>query len=189
MTPSNHLILCRRLLLPSIFLSIRVFSSESAFLIRWSNHWSFLISPSNEYLGLISFSIWTSLVAQTVKRLPTMQQTWVPSLGREDALEKKIGNPLQYSCLENPMDRVVWWDMVHEVTKSWTGLNDFTFTFLSFRIDWFDLFGVQGTLKSFLQHHNLKASILWHSAFFVVQLSHLNVTIGKTIALTTDCCW
>ena len=69
-------------------------------------------------------------MAQTVKRLPTMQQTWVPSLGREDALEKKIGNPLQYSCLENPMDRVVWWDMVHEVTKSWTGLNDFTFTFI-----------------------------------------------------------
>ena len=87
------------------------------------------------------------------------------------------------------MDRVVWWDMVHGVTKSWTGLNDFTFTFLSFRIDWFDLVGVQGTLKSFLQHHNLKASIVWHSAFFMVQLSHLNVTIGKTIALTTDCCW
>ena len=55
---------------------------------------------------------------------------------------------------------------------------------ISFRIDWFDLLAVQGTLKSLLQHHNSKASILWHSAFFVVQLSHLYMTTGKTIALT-----
>ena len=88
-TPSNHLIVCRRLLLPSIFLSIRIFSSGSAFLIRWSKHWSVLISP-NEYLGLISFEIWASLVAQTVKRLPTMQETWIRTLGQEDPLEKKI---------------------------------------------------------------------------------------------------
>ena len=54
---------------------------------------------------------------------------------------------------------------------------------ISFRIDWFDLFAVQGTLKSLLQHHNLKASILWRSAFFMVQLSHLYMTTGKTIAL------
>ena len=55
---------------------------------------------------------------------------------------------------------------------------------ISFRIDWFDLLAVQGTLKSLLQHHNLKASILWCSAFFIVQLSHSYMTIGKTIALT-----
>ena len=55
---------------------------------------------------------------------------------------------------------------------------------ISFRIDWFDLFAVQGTLKSLLQHHSLKASVLWHSAFFMVQLSHLYMTTGKTIALT-----
>ena len=55
---------------------------------------------------------------------------------------------------------------------------------ISFRIDWFDLLTVQGTLKSLLQHHSLKASILWHSAFFVVQLSQLYMTTGKTIALT-----
>ena len=55
---------------------------------------------------------------------------------------------------------------------------------ISFRIDWFDLLAVQGTLKSFLQHHNLKASILQCSAFFMVQLSHLHRTTGKTIALT-----
>ena len=54
----------------------------------------------------------------------------------------------------------------------------------SFRIDWFDLLAVQGTLKSLLQHHNSKASILWHSAFFIVQLSHPYMTTGKAIALT-----
>ena len=55
---------------------------------------------------------------------------------------------------------------------------------ISFRMDWLDLLAVQGTLKSLLQHHNSKASILWHSAFFIVQLSHPYMTIGKTIALT-----
>ena len=55
---------------------------------------------------------------------------------------------------------------------------------ISFRIEWFDLLAVQGTLKSLLQHHSLKASILWHSAFFMVQLSHPYMTTGKTIALT-----
>ena len=54
----------------------------------------------------------------------------------------------------------------------------------SFRIDWFDLFAVQGTLKSLFQHHSSKASILQHSAIFMVQLSHLYMTTGKTIALT-----
>ena len=55
---------------------------------------------------------------------------------------------------------------------------------ISFRIDWFDLLAVQGTLKSFLQHHSSKESILWHSAFFIVQISHPYITTGKTIALT-----
>ena len=107
---SNHLILCHLLLLlPSIFPSIRVFSSESALPIRWPKYWSFTfsISLANEYSGLISF-----------------------------------------------------------------------------RINWFDLLAVQGTLKSLLQHHSLKASILQHSAFFMVQLSHLYMTTGKTIGLT-----
>ena len=56
---------------------------------------------------------------------------------------------------------------------------------ISFRIDWFDLLAVQGTLKSLLQHHNSKASIIQHSAFFMVQLSYLYITNGKTVALTT----
>ena len=55
---------------------------------------------------------------------------------------------------------------------------------ISFRMDWFDFLAVQGILKSLLQHHSSKASILWHSAFFIVQLSHQYMTIGKTIALT-----
>ena len=55
---------------------------------------------------------------------------------------------------------------------------------ISFRVDWLDLLAVQGTLKSLLQHHSSKASILWHSAFFIVQLSHPYMTTGKTIALT-----
>ena len=107
--PSNCLILCHPLLLPSIFPSIRVFSNESALCIRWPKYrsFSFSISPSNEYSGLISF-----------------------------------------------------------------------------RIDWLDLLAVQGTLKSLLQHHSSKASILQCSAFFIVQLSHPYMTTGKTIALT-----
>ena len=108
MMPSNHLILCHPLLLlSSIFPSVRVFSNESALHIRWPKYWSFSISPSNEYSGLISL-----------------------------------------------------------------------------RIDWFDLLAVQGTLKSLLQPHCSKASVLWHSAFFMIHLSHLYMTTGKTIALT-----
>ena len=108
--PSNHLILCRPyLLLPSIIPSIRVFSNESVFHIRWPKYWSFSfsISPSNEYSGPVSF-----------------------------------------------------------------------------RINWFDLLAVQGTLKSLLQHHSSNTSILKHSAFFIVQLSHPYMTTVKTIALT-----
>ena len=105
--PSNHLILCHPLLLPSVFHSIKVFSDELALHIRWPKYWSFSISPSNEYSGLISF-----------------------------------------------------------------------------RIDWFDLFAVQGTHKSLLQHLSSKASILWYLAFSMVQLSHTNMTTEKTIALT-----
>ena len=107
--PFNHLILCRPLLLlPSIFPSIMVFSSESALHIRWSKYWSFSfsISASNEYSGMVSFSM-----------------------------------------------------------------------------DWLDLLAVQGTFKSLLQHQCSKASILWHSAFFIVQLSHPYMTTGKTVAL------
>ena len=107
--PSNNLILCHPLLLPSIFPSIRVFSDELVLHIRWPKYWSFSfsISPSNDYSGLISF-----------------------------------------------------------------------------RIDWLDLLAVQLSLKSLLQHHSSKASVLWRPALFIAQLSHPYVTTGKTIALT-----
>ena len=105
--PSSHLILCCPFLLPSIFPSIRVFSNELAFHIKGPKYWSFSISPSNEYFGLIFF-----------------------------------------------------------------------------RNDWFDLCAVQGTLKSLRQHPSSKASILWRSVFFMVQLSHQYLTTGKTTGLT-----
>ena len=108
--PPNHLILCHPLLLPSIFPSIRVFSSESVLCIRWPKYWSFSfsISPSNEYSVLISF-----------------------------------------------------------------------------RMDWFELLVVQGTLKSLPQHHSVgEASLLWCSVFFMVQFSHPYMTTGETITLT-----
>ena len=78
---------------------------------------------------------------------------------------------------------------------TWGGQSIWSFSFsinlsnehpglISFRMDWLDLLAVQGTLKSLLQHHSSKVSILWHSAFFIVQLSHPYMTTGKTIALT-----
>ena len=106
--PYSHLILSYPLLLlPPISPSIRVFSNESVLHIRWLKYWSFSISPSNDYSGLISF-----------------------------------------------------------------------------RMGWLDLLAVQRTLKSLLQHHSAKASILQCSAFFIVQLLHQYMTTGKTIALT-----
>ena len=72
-----------------------------------------------------------------------------------------------------------YWSFTFSISPS----NEYS-GLISFRMDWFDLLEVQGTLKSLLQHHNLKASILQHSAFFMVQLSHQYMTTGKTIALT-----
>ena len=72
-----------------------------------------------------------------------------------------------------------YWSFSFSITPS----NEYS-GLISFRMDWLDLLGVQGTLKSLLQHHSSKASILWRSAFFIVQLSHPYITTGKTIALT-----
>ena len=82
-----------------------------------------------------------------------------------------------------------WVSSSHQVAKYWS----FSFNIspsnehsglISFRMDWLNLLAVQGTLKSLLQHHSSKASILWHSAFFIVQLSHQSMTTGKIVALT-----
>ena len=75
------------------------------------------------------------------------------------------------------------WPKYWSFSFSITSFNEYS-GLISFRIDWFDLLAVQGTLKSLLQHHSSKTSVLWCSAFFMVQLSHLYMTIGKTIALT-----
>ena len=79
--------------------------------------------------SVIQSCLGASLVAQRLKHLPAMQETWVRSLGWEDSPGEGNGNPLQYSCLENPMDGEAWWATVHRVTKSRTRLSDFTFTF------------------------------------------------------------
>ena len=72
----------------------------------------------------IIFSKEIDLVAQMVKNLPAMQETWVRSLGCEDSSGEGNGNPLQYSCVENSMDRKAWWATVHGVSKSQTQLSD-----------------------------------------------------------------
>ena len=85
-----------------------------------------------------------------------------------------------------------WVSSSHRVSKYWS----FSFSIspsseysglISFRVGWFALLAIQGALKNLLQHHSSKASILWHSAFFIVQLSHLYVTTGKTMALPILC--
>ena len=87
------------------------------------------------------------------------------------------GNPLQCSCLENPRDGGAWWAATSGVAQSRTRLKRLSSS--SSRMDWLDLLAVQGTRKSLLQHHSLKASILQCSASFIIQLSHLYMTTGK----------
>ena len=91
--------------------------------------------------------------------------------------------------LSQHQDLFQWVGSLHQVPKYWSSRfsispsNEYP-GLVSFRMDWLDFLAVQGTLKSFLQHYSSKASIIWHSAFFIVQLSHPYMTTGKTIALT-----
>ena len=90
--------------------------------------------------------------------------------------------PSNRVCTNESVLRIKWpkyWSFSFSISPS----NEYS-GLISFRIDWFDILLVQGTLKSVLQHHSSIASILWHSAFFIVQISHLYMTTGKTIALT-----
>ena len=141
--PSNHLILCRPLLLlRSIFPGIRVFSNESALRIRWPKYcsFSFSISPSNEYSGLIFFRMdWLDLLAVqgTLKSLfehhsskaSVLQHSAFFMVQLTHSFREGNGTPLQYFCLENPMDGGAWYAAVHGVAKSRTRLSDFTFSF------------------------------------------------------------
>ena len=146
--PSNHLVFCcPLLLLPLVFPSIRVFSNESTLHIRWPKYWSFSISPSSEYSGLISFRIdWFDLLAVQGPLKSLLQH----HISKASVLH--IKRPKQWSC-----------SFSISPSRDYSGL-------ISFRMDWLDLLAVQGTLKSLLQHHSSKASILWCSAFFIVQL-------------------
>ena len=83
----------------------------------------------------------------------------------------------QWVSSSHQVAKVLELQLQYQPSNEYSGL-------ISFRIDWFDLVAVQGTLKSLLRHHNLKTSVLWQSAFFTVQLSHPYMTTGKTIALT-----
>ena len=85
-----------------------------------------------------------------------------------------------------------WVGSLRQLAKYWNFSISFSSEYpvlISFRIDWIDLPEAQGTLKSLLQHHNSKVSVLWCPAFFMVQLSHLYIAAGKTIILTMDICW
>ena len=87
----------------------------------------------SHYIFIVQYYyLQASLVAQTVKHLPAMQETRVRSLSQEDTPGEGNGNPLQYSCLENPMERGAWWAAVHGVAKSRTRLSGFTFTLICF---------------------------------------------------------
>ena len=122
MMPSNHLILCLPLLLlPSVFPSIRIFSSESALHIRWPKYWSFSlsISPSNEYSWLIlDFPGGSDGKASAYNAGGPGS---IPASGRSPG--EGNGDPLQCSCLQNPTDRGPWRATVHRATKSWTPLS------------------------------------------------------------------
>ena len=188
--PSNHLILNRPLLLlPSIFPSIRVFSNESALRIRWPKYWSFSfnISPSNEHPGLISFRMdWLDLLA-VQGTLKSLLQHHIESVILSNHLI--LCHPLFLLPSIFPRIRVFSNESVLHIR--WPKYWSFSISpsnehsgMISFRIDWLDLLEVQGTLESLPQHHSSKASILQHSAFFPVQLSHTYMTTGKTIALT-----
>ena len=91
--------------------------------------------------------------------------------------------PLSIRIFSNDLALYIRWPKIWSFSFSISPSNEYS-ALTSFRMDWLDLLAVQGTLKSLLKHHTSKASILWPSAFFIVQLSHPYMTTGKTIALT-----
>ena len=122
--------------------------------------------------------------------LPELAQTHVHQDGEHSRSSHPLSSPSPPAfSLSQHQGLFKWVSSSHQVPKDWS----FSFSIspsneysglISFRMDWLDLLAVQGTLKSLLQHHSSKASILWHSAFLIDQLSHPYITTGKTIALT-----
>ena len=126
------------------------------------------------FVVVVQFFHWLSGKESTCNAEATGdRRVW--SLGREDFLEEEMAIHSSILAWRIPMDRRAWWVTVHGVAKSWTRLKQLT-GLISF--------SVQGTLKSLLQHHNSKASVLW----CMVQLSHPYMTIGKITDLTTAKC-
>ena len=124
------------------------------------------------------------------QQLPEFTQTRVHQVG--DSIQPShplssppppAPSPSQHQGLSNESTIHMRWPKYWSFSFSISPYNEHR-GLISFRMDWLDLLAVQGTLKSLLQHHSSKASILWHSAFFTVQCSHPYITTGKTIALT-----
>ena len=163
--PSNHLILCYPPLLPpSTFPNIRVFSNESVLRIRWPKYWSFSfnISPSNEYSGLVSFSMdWFDLLAVR----GTLKSLFQCHSSKASILWPSACNPLQYSCLLNPMDGGAWWATVHGVAKSRTRLSDFTFTSLSTHLGKYQEARLLDCVVTVKKLPNCPTNYLYHFAF------------------------
>ena len=122
-------------------------------------------------------------------QLPEFTQTHVHWVADAIQPSHPVSSPSPALNLSQHWGLFKWVSSLHQVAKYW----NFSFSIspskersglISFRMDWLDLLAVQGTLKSLLQHHSSKASILWCSAFFIVQLSHPYMTTGKTIVLT-----
>ena len=123
-------------------------------------------------------------------QLPELAQTHVHQVSDAIQPSHPLSSPSPSFNLSQHHGLFKWVSSLHQVAKV---LGEFSFNIspsneysglISFRMDWLDLLAVQGTHKSLLQHHSSKASILWHSAFFIVQLSHPHRTTGKIIALT-----
>ena len=155
---------------------------KSLFVILFSRIQTFAIPRTAEHQGFMSYTLSQSLLKLMSIELVIFNHLilWhllllLPSIfpsirnfSNESTLHIRWSNYRSFSFSISP-------------SNEYSGL-------ISFRIDWFDLLAVQGTFKTLLQHHSLKASVLWHSAFFMVQLSYPYMTTGKTIALTTQTC-
>ena len=181
-------------LLSSIFPSIRVSSSELTFCIRWPKYWRFSIS-SVQFRPQYCLTLW-SLMDWSIPGLPVHHQCQclLTLMSTESVMPSNhliLCHPLLLPPSILPSIRVfshksvlrIRWPKYWSFSSNISPPSEYS-VLISFRIDWLDLLAVQGTLMSLLQHHSSKPSILWCSAFLIVQLSHPYKITGKTKALT-----